>query len=108
MTTPAKRGRGRPAGARNKRTEERQQRLADLSDKLSETLPDCFEGDAHALLMAVYKDKSLDLETRIDAAKAAIRYETPALSTIDAKLKADVSDNVVTVIKLIAGGGSED
>lgn len=89
MTGDTKRGRGRPAGAKNKRTEERAQQLAAVSEQLQEALGDCFEGDAHALLMATYKDKSLDLAQRIDAAKAAIRYEKPSLASVsmDAKVE---------------------
>jgi len=49
-----------------------------------------FEGDAHAFLMGVYKDTRIDIEKRIDAAKAAIRYEKPALSTIEARVEATV------------------
>jgi hypothetical protein len=47
-----------------------------------------FEGDAHARLMAVYKssDPDIPLALKVDAAKAAIRYEKPALSSIDATI----------------------
>jgi hypothetical protein len=38
-----------------------------------------FKGDAHAFLMMVYKDPSLPLALRLDAAKAAIPFEKPAL-----------------------------
>jgi len=46
-----------------------------------------FEGDAHALLMAVYKDAALALDLRVDAAKAAIRYEKPALAQVQADVE---------------------
>ena len=39
-----------------------------------------------ALLMAVYKDQAHEIELRIDAAKAAVRYEKPALSSMTATL----------------------
>jgi len=39
-----------------------------------------FKGDAHAFLMMVYKDPSLPLALRLDAAKAAIPFEKPALA----------------------------
>ncbi|MGH8137171.1 MAG: hypothetical protein ACREVV_03100 [Steroidobacteraceae bacterium] len=45
-----------------------------------------FQGDAHALLVAIYKDENKPLPLRLDAAKAAIGYEKPRLSTIDATL----------------------
>ena len=41
---------------------------------------DVFQGDAHAFLMMVYKDPSLPLALRLDAAKAAIPFEKPALA----------------------------
>jgi hypothetical protein len=58
--------RGRPKGAKSSRTVET-----------------AFDGDAHELLMAVYKDTSHPLLTRIDAAKAAIGYEKPRLQAIE-------------------------
>lgn len=102
MAEDIKRGRGRPLGAKNKRTEERKQQLAVMAEQLQEALPNCFEGDAHALLMATYKDRSLDLAQRIDAAKAAIRYEKPALSTVDAKVEIDGQLDI-TQIALVSG-----
>lgn len=90
MAEDIKRGRGRPPGAKNRRTEEREHQLAVMAEKLQDVIEDCFQGDAHALLMATYKDMKLDLAQRIDAAKAAIRYEKPALSTVDAIVDARV------------------
>ena len=49
-----------------------------MSAQLNEALPpDAFQGDAHALLMAVYKDPGFDVRTRIDAAGKPLAYETP-------------------------------
>ena len=42
-----------------------------------------FEGDALAFLMSVYKDPSKPENVRIDAAKAAIRYERPPLAPVE-------------------------
>ena len=42
-----------------------------------------FEGDVLAYLMSVYKDPSKPENVRIDAAKAAIRYERPALAPVE-------------------------
>ena len=39
--------------------------------------------DAHALLMAIYKIENVPIEMRLDAAKSAVRYEKPALSSVD-------------------------
>jgi hypothetical protein len=47
--------------------------------------------DAHALLVSVYKDPSQPLDLRIDAAKAAIPFEKPRLSSFDGKVTASFS-----------------
>jgi hypothetical protein len=77
------RPRGRPPGAKNKRTVAVEAAAKVVAAAISESLPESFAGDAHALLMTVYKDPSQDMELRLDAAKAAIRYEKPALAAID-------------------------
>src|SRR5687768_1062449 len=67
MATPRTgRPRGRPKGARNKRTAEE---LATAEARAAEALgisraQEVFTGDAHALLMTIYKDTSLDLHVR--------------------------------------------
>lgn len=71
---------GRPPGARNKRNRALDEAAALAAERLAAAIPDAFTGDAHALLMAVYKDPALDLALRVDAAKAAIRFEKPALA----------------------------
>lgn len=80
---PGERRGGRKAGSKNKRTIEREQAMQEAARGVEEALPDAFEGNALALLMAVYKDKTLPLETRMDAAKAAVRFETPPLGAIE-------------------------
>jgi hypothetical protein len=53
-------------------------------EALAEVLgANAFEGDAHSLLIAVYKDESHPIELRLEAAKAAIRFEKPALAAVD-------------------------
>lgn len=64
--------------------------MSEAAKTIEEALEGAFEGDAHALLMVVYKDPSKEMALRIDAAKAAIRYEKPALSTIEARVEATV------------------
>lgn len=91
------RPRGRPPGVRNKRTQERELELKAAAQALSEVLGDeCFDGDAHALLMTVYKNKALELPLRVDAAKAAIRYEKPALAAVEVKADVNTTINDVT------------
>ena len=77
---------GRQKGSKNKRTLLLEGAARELLDNAGAILGDNgFNGDAHALLILTYKNISLPLELRIDAAKAAIRFEKPALAAIDAK-----------------------
>jgi hypothetical protein len=71
---------GRVAGTPNKR--KRQAVVAEAIARVGETIPDAFAGDAHALLIATYKNPNLDLHVRLDAAKAALPYEKPRLQTV--------------------------
>src|SRR6266478_401214 len=71
---------GRVAGTPNKR--KRQAVVAEAIAQVGETIPNAFAGDAHALLVAVYKDPRQDLHTRLDAAKAALPYEKPRLQAV--------------------------
>jgi hypothetical protein len=75
-------GAGRPKGAINKRTEALAEAVAVTAATLKDTIPDAFTGDAHALLMALYKDPANPLTLRMEAARAAIRYEKPALAAL--------------------------
>jgi hypothetical protein len=77
------RPRGRPVGVKNKHTLEREAQLAELAEKATALIAEPFDGDAQAFLMFVYKDPSKDMHLRIDAAKAAIRYEKPALQAVE-------------------------
>lgn len=77
------RPRGRPKGAKNKRTQERMRAMQASAKAIEAALPEAFDGDAHDLLVAVYKNPQHEWNLRVDAAKAAIRYEKPALSTVE-------------------------
>jgi len=74
---------GRPKGRRNEKTLRREQAMEKISEELKRLWPDGFDGNAHALLRAVYRSNAFDLGTRLDAAKCAVRFETPALNSID-------------------------
>lgn len=77
---------GRKIGSKNRRTLQIEAAGKDALQAVKDALgTDAFEGDAHAMLVAVYKDTSKPIELRLDAAKAAVRYEKPALSSIDQK-----------------------
>lgn len=56
---------------------------------VEDALPDAFKGDAHALLISVYKDPSHPLPLRLDAAKAAISFEKPKLAAVEHSGDAD-------------------
>jgi hypothetical protein len=59
---------------------------ATASEQIKAALgPDAFDGDAHALMMAVYKDPSQPIALRLEAAKAALPYEKPRLASIENK-----------------------
>jgi hypothetical protein len=58
---------------------------------------DAFEGDAHALLMAVYMNPKIDLDMRIEAAKAALPYEKPRLQAISVADR-EQKDIVITFV----------
>ncbi len=74
---------GRQKGTPNKRTVEREAAVQDAAEKIGTAIPDAFDGDSHALLMAVYKDPEQPIDRRIEAAKAAIGYEKPRLQAIE-------------------------
>lgn len=93
--------RGRPPGARNRRTEAVVAASEEMARAIEDALPEAFTGDAHALLMAVYKDMTKDLQVRVDAAKAAIRYEKPALSSVEAQVDANVKASVRSIERRI-------
>ena len=89
MGTRTGKPKGRPKGSKNVRSKERRELMDKVSEKLKDTIPKMFTGDAHTLLMVVYKDMEQPLPVRLDAAKAAIRYETPALGTVEVKQNDD-------------------
>src|SRR6478736_5819973 len=83
------RPRGRPVGAKNQYTRDREARVNEAAAVIEELLPSAFLGDAHALLMAVYKDQTQPLQIRLDAAKSAIAYEKPRLAALEHSGDAD-------------------
>lgn len=73
-------GAGRKPGSRNKKTERTNEAKAAAAAAIESAIPGAFEGDAHDLLMAVYKDPRHDVRARIDCAKAALPFEKQRLS----------------------------
>ena len=76
-------GAGRKKGTPNKRTQERERLISQAAATIEGLLPEPFKGDAHALLMTVYKDTTNPLKDRLAAATAAIGYEKPKLAAIE-------------------------
>jgi hypothetical protein len=72
---------GRLKGSKNKRTLDRERATQQAGRQISAALNGAFEGDAHALLIAVYKDPDQPWQVRIDAAKAALPYEKGRIAT---------------------------
>ena len=78
---------GRRKGTPNRMTVEREAAIELAHEQIAQVLGEsAFEGDAHAMLMSVYKDTNQPLVLRIDAAGKAIGYEKPKLSSVDAKV----------------------
>jgi hypothetical protein len=77
---------GRGKGVKNLGTQQRERRIRDAM-KIAETFlgNTAFRGDAHALLICIYKDPSQPLAVRIDCAKAALPYEKPRLAAVEVK-----------------------
>jgi hypothetical protein len=89
---PGERRGGRQRGTKNKRTLERERALAATSARIANALgPASFSGDAHTLLVTIYGDTLQPISLRLDAAKAALPYEKPRLSTVDAKIESTVT-----------------
>jgi hypothetical protein len=88
---------GRKVGSRNKRTVAIELKAKEAADKIAQALGEKgFNGDSHALLMTVYKDPSMPMDVRLDAAKAAIRFEKPPLANVDNK--GNLAPNYIAVM----------
>lgn len=85
---PGERRGGRQKGSPNKRTVRQARAVKRVIEKVAAaTGTPMFDGDAHALLILTYKDETQPLAVRLDAAKAAIGYETPKLTSVDQTMK---------------------
>jgi hypothetical protein len=86
-------GSGRPRGSSNPNTKARRAAIKVVVANFEATTPDAFVGDAVALMQLIYRDPKQDIGLRLDAAKAASRFERPALQ---ATLTRDVTPQATT------------
>jgi hypothetical protein len=100
--------RGRPKGAKSQRTKEREQAVQKTAKALEGLLPDAFTGDAHAFLMAVYKDGTNPIKDRLAAATAAIGYEKPKLASVEVQAEIDATVSVSRIELVAPAIGSDD
>lgn len=56
--------------------------MAQMADMVTEALPSAFHGDAHAFLMATYKNETLPYQMRLQAASVAINFEKARLAAV--------------------------
>lgn len=78
-----RKGAGRPKGSTNKRIKRLRSEMRTVALAIRKVIPDSFDGDGHAIMVAIYKDPKMPAELRLDAAKAAARYEKPQLQAIE-------------------------
>jgi len=74
---------GRKPGSTGAKTVERLKQVKSVMRTVEQALPDAFVGDAHAFLIAVYKDPSNPMKDRLAAATAAVGYEKPKLAAVE-------------------------
>jgi len=83
--------------------------MAENAERIRQVFGDnAFEGDAHAFLMAVYKNPEAEFAHRLDAAKAAIRYEKPSLASIEAKMDVEQRSTVRKIVREIVDPSNTD
>ena len=101
---------GRQKGTPNKRTQSRELAIVEASRKIEAAVGEgAFKGDAHALLVAVYKDPSHEWELRLDAAKAAVAYEKPRLASSVLEVKNPLADlSTDAIARLVQAAQAED
>lgn len=82
----------RTKGSKNRITKRRERKIQAHADAIREMIGEqnYFDGDAHAFLMYIYKDRRRDIDLRIEAAKSAIAYEKPKLAAVALKNTGDV------------------
>lgn len=76
-------GSGRKKGSTNRRIKRLRSVMREVALKIGKLVPDAFEGDGHALMVAIYKDPRIPIDMRLDAAAKAAPYEKPRLASVE-------------------------
>jgi hypothetical protein len=63
-----------------------------VAERLKETVPHAFEGDGVAFLQTVYKNPTLPLSIRLDAAAKAARFDRLMLSATNMRVIRSLED----------------
>jgi hypothetical protein len=71
---------GRRPGSPNRDTTKRTAYVKAALARFEAEVPAAFSGDAVAFMQLIYRDPNQELSVRIDCAKAASRFERPALA----------------------------
>jgi hypothetical protein len=75
---------GKMKGSRNKSTLAKLAAIQEAANAMKNPDgSDVFQGDAYALLVAIYKNEIFPIDVRMQAAKEAAQYERPRLSAVD-------------------------
>lgn len=94
---------GKVKGSKNKRTLAREEQIRAAAEAMKASGIPVYEGDAHAYLMTIYKNEGLPTDVRLDAAKAAVRFEKPAKTE-----NTNLGDNTRYLVALPDGEVSMD
>jgi hypothetical protein len=77
-----------------------------VAERLKETVPHAFEGDGVAFLQTVYRNPTLPLSVRLDAAAKAARFERPMLSATNMRVircLQDLTDEELVALEVEVG-----
>jgi len=74
---------GRKPGVKSTKHVERMKKVEQVMAAVEASVPGAFAGDAHAFLIAVYKNPDMTLKDRIACAVAAAPFEKPKLAAVE-------------------------
>jgi len=76
--------------------------------QFADAVPDAFQGDGVAFLQTVYKDPTVSLAVRLDAAAKAARFERPMLSASNVRVIRSIEDLTEEELAAIVARGDPD